>query len=97
MKTWIAIVALAFAWSVPASAEDADAGIGNRSLDDEVDTSLAATNKRLHASGYRQITPIRGSDYRLSAYDGQGSEAILRIDMRTGEIAGVEYVHPVDK
>jgi len=91
------IVAVAAATiAMPAIAEDeSDAYRLVSGVD--ADTSFEATRMRLLANGYRDVRMVEGDAMRLSAYDREGSEVLLKINPQDGEILSSEYRYSMDK
>lgn len=91
------IVAIAAATiAMPAIAED-ESDAYRLGSGVEADTSYEASRMRLMANGYRDVRMVEGDAMRVSAYDREGSEALLRINPQDGEILSSEYVYSMDR
>jgi hypothetical protein len=51
----------------------------------------------LMSKGYHSIRMIHGNPLRSLAFNTGGSEILLTINPKTGEISSTEYAHAMDK
>lgn len=94
MRPMVTVILAAGILAAAAAAEEGNDI--NGMYGDEVDTSFALTQARLHGQGFNQVRMINGNPYRLGAFDAQGSEVQLLISPQTGNVYETIYEHPMD-